>query len=540
MDDGELLNSSKRRKIEDTILQILSASDLETATVFSVRAAAEERLGLCLSSLPHRRLVQQLTDSFLLATPGAALDTPPPRRDNDGDNNNIENRDYDGKIICKLSEQRMVTVHDFCGTTMVAIRDFGFKDGRHMLPLKGENSGLSLPPAQWSSFRNSFPKIQEAIVKLESRLRPEATANQSEADTAKDSAVEKIQNVADISNSTSTAHHPIKTEHVESDPLRTNPMSDPNPDSQEQIPTDMSRTEPDISNSVPPFPNQPHPHNTFTAVRPERSTLEQLVPVQPARLNGINYCSWRHQMEFLLNQLNIAYVLFEPCPAIPSNPEAKSDEKVKAKAAIQKWTNDDYLCRHNILSSLSDNLFRSHSLKNYSARELWEELKLSHDEDFGTKRSQINKYIQFQMVDGVSVPDQAQELGKIADSIIDSGVWVDENFHVGVVVSKLPPSWKDFRVRLLREDILPLNVLMRRLRVEEESRKKETSYKKRYVEPKFDARLGMRKMGSKRACYCCGKEGHISMNCPDRKFEGRERSNEKENGDPCLSTGNAK
>ncbi|GFP93134.1 hypothetical protein PHJA_001457700 [Phtheirospermum japonicum] len=27
----------------------------------------------------------------------------------------------------QLSEQRMVTVHDFCGTTIVGIRDFGFK-----------------------------------------------------------------------------------------------------------------------------------------------------------------------------------------------------------------------------------------------------------------------------------------------------------------------------------------------------------------------------------------------------------------------------
>ncbi|KAL3649587.1 hypothetical protein CASFOL_005990 [Castilleja foliolosa] len=537
MDEQALFNSSKRRKIEDTILQILSTSDLETATVFSVRTAAEERLGLCLSSLSHRRLVQQLTDSFLLANDGDALDTPPPRRVNDGNDNNNENGDYNGKIICKLSERRMVTVHDSSGTKMVAIRDFGFKDGRHMRPIKGENSGLSLTPTQWSSFRSSFPKIQEAIVKLESRLRPEATAksaNQSEADTTKESTVEKIQNVPDISKSTSTAHYPIKSEQVESDPLATNPMSDPNPDSQ-QIPTDMNRTEPGISNSVPPFPKQSHPHNTFNAVRPEL-----LVPIQPARLNGINYCSWRDHMEFLLNQLNLAYVLFDPCPTVPSNPEASSDEKIKVKAAIQKWVNDDYLCRHNILSSLSDNLYQSHSPKNCSARELWEELKLAHDEDFGTKRSQINKYIQFEMVDGVSVPDQAQELGKIADSIIASGTWVDENFHVGVVVSKLPASWKDFRVRLLREDFLPLNVLMRRLRAEEESRKKEVNYKKGSVEPRYDARLGMRKTGCKRTCYYCGKEGHISTNCPLRKFEVREMSNETENGDPCLRTGNSK
>ncbi|KAK4411514.1 hypothetical protein Sango_0224400 [Sesamum angolense] len=193
---------------------------------------------------------------------------------------------------------------------------------------------------------------------------------------------------------------------------------------------------------------------------------------------------------------------------------------------------DDYMCRHNILNSCVDNLFQLYSQKSCSARELWEELKLVYDEDLGTTRSQINKYIHFQMVDGVSVVEQVQELHGIANSIVASGTWIDENFHVSTIVSKLPPSWKEFRVRLMHEEFVPFNMLMHRLQVEEDTRdcfKVETNYKKGLIiEPKLDYRLGMRRKENKRVCYSCGKEGHIIKNC-DRKFEAGDKSNEKEN-----------
>ncbi|KAK6158885.1 hypothetical protein DH2020_006199 [Rehmannia glutinosa] len=432
----EDLSASKRRKIEDTVLQILKATDLDTATEFSVRAAAEQSLGLGLSDLTHRRLVQHLIRSFLLSSAAAILGTTSSHRNNDG-NNNDENGEhhikqpqqrqltdvrlgleanYNGKIICKLSDKRMVTIHDAYGATMVAIRDFDMKDG-NMLPKRGVNTGLSLTATQWSSFRNSFPSIQEAIENMESRLgrkhavhqlnnlnrKPEAFAKQSDADMTNsviDSAVEKSQTEADISNLTSILHHPTKSEQTESEAEITNPATDSvaeknhsqavisnltsTSDSREQIPSERNQTDAVISDLVPPFvafnavgpersipderkqteagtstwapafPTQEQLHHTVNTVRPK-----QLVPIQIARLDGRNYHSWKHQMEFFLNQLNIAYALSEQCPSLSSNPEASFDEQVKVKAAIQRWIDDDYMCRHNILNSLCDNLFNS-------------------------------------------------------------------------------------------------------------------------------------------------------------------------------------
>lgn len=238
-------------------------------------------------------------------------------------------------------------------------------------------------------------------------------------------------------------------------------------------------------------------------------------------------------MEFFLKQLNVAYVLTEPCPIISLNSETSFEENVGTTIAVHRWTDDDYICRHNILNSLSDGLFHQYSQKNYSAKELWEDLKSAYDEDFGTTRSQISKYIQFQMVDGVSILKQVQELQKIANSIMASGTWIDEYFHVSVIISKLPSSWKEYRSRLMHEEFLTLSMLMHRLKVEEEScvlyKDKNMSKKCQSVEPKFDNRFGPKRKESKKVCYCCGNEGHIAKWCTNRKLEVNEKSNEREN-----------
>lgn len=118
----ECFNASKRRKIEDTVLQILKASDLETITEFGVRSAAAVRLGFELSGLNNRLLVRQLVDSFLLSTAAGILRSNSVIRINDGNstdknadyhveqrrqqqqsgNDAVSEANYDGKIICKV------------------------------------------------------------------------------------------------------------------------------------------------------------------------------------------------------------------------------------------------------------------------------------------------------------------------------------------------------------------------------------------------------------------------------------------------------
>lgn len=269
---------------------------------------------------------------------------------------------------------------------------------------------------------------------------------------------------------------------------------------------------------------------------PETNPLpSEPVLIEIGRLDGKNYQCWAQQMELLLKQLNIAYVLDEPCPSIMLGPEASNEEITRVKAAEQKWMNDDLVCRHNILNSLSDHLFYLYSKKPTTAKELWEELKLVNlCEEFRTKRSQVKKYIEFQMVEEKPVLEQVEELNNIADTIVAGGMVIEEKFHVSVIISKLPPSWKDICVKLMCEEHLPFPMLMHHLKVEQELRNQDKQGVPNYpvgnhltgkVVPRirevqlqgFECKKRDVERDNRIVCYNCGKKGHSSRHCYSKK-----------------------
>ncbi|XP_052211603.1 uncharacterized protein LOC127814252 [Diospyros lotus] len=449
----------RKRVVEEAVIAVMKAVDLEEATELKVRTMVARRLCIDLSDLQPKRLVRRVVESYLLsmqdqlkperrthvAVPAQAQGVAP------------SEPTQDGGRMWKLAETRGVAVHDFKGSTLVSIRDYYEKDGK----LLHSSRGISLSSWQWSAFRKSFPSIEAAILKMESRIRSKDAGKRVDAD---------------MPNLVSAVAQGI-------------------------IPPATQQIETDISSSV------------------AASASEGLKPIQTTRLDGKNYHVWARQMVLFLQQLKIAYVLTQPCPRI--SPEASVEEVAQAKAAVQKWVDDDYICRHSILSSVCDHLFEQYSKRIFSAKELWEDIKLAYDDDFGTKRSQVSKYMRFQMVDGISVIEQVEELHSIANSLIASGMGIDENFHVSVIISKLPPSWKDYSKKLMQEEFLPLNVLIHRLSVEEESRhraNKEGRFVKAHVgEPRAENKLGQKKDSKAIICYNCGKTGHISRNCHQRK-----------------------
>lgn len=476
-----------------------------------------------------------------------------------------------GRVICKLSDKRSVAVHDFRGKCLVSIRDYLEKDGKQLF----SGRGISLTGRQWSLFRSSFPAIEEAIAKMASQTRLAVGEKHSAVDllvgditpqdifpNGKNQMETEISNCADAvdpqrevgerntvametNNLTaiSNGRQPLQTELVQVNSYGTM-------DRQRQRCGEWKHDGLDVNDSVAGPSCQGQALNRSYRPRadaaaasafapgghmPQHSVAsfpQSLVPIMTTRLDGKNYHCWVHQLEFFLRQLNVAYVLKDPCPSISAE-SMSFEEKFQAKAGVQKWVDDEYICRHYILNSLSDSLFSQYSKKGCSAKELWEELKSVYNEDFGTIRSQVNKYIQFQMVDGVSVLEQTHELQRILDTIMAAGIWMDENFHVSVIISKLPPSWKDYRAKLMQEEFLPLSALLHRLKIEEEARyqrKKESFSTNAHMDcSKVQNKSGMWKKEMKRLCYSCGKEGHISKYCPEKKFESHGQSNGKEN-----------
>ncbi|XP_024625602.1 uncharacterized protein [Medicago truncatula] len=473
------MEAETRRKVEEMVLDILKKSNIDETTEFTIRVAASERLGIDLSGPETKQFVRTIIESYLLSIATDAdkppqeppQETPkevePPQPQEFNKVVGVKRKNDDSEdVICQLSARRNVAVRDFKGMTLVSIREFYTKDGKQLPTAKG----ISLSAEQWSAFKNFVPAIEEAITKLDGRIRSEHNGRKIG---------EASSSVVDV---------PV-----------------------EPVPVQSVRVEP----------------------VPVQSVRVEPVPIEIIRFDGKNYQVWAEQMELLLKQLKINYVLTEPCPnATLGEKDASAGKIAETKAAEKRWVNDDSLCRRNILNHLSDSLFNKYANRKMSAIELWEELKSVYlYEEYGTKRSQVKKYIEFQIVDEKSVVHQIQELNSIADSVAAVGMHIEENFHVSVIISKLPLSWKDFCIKLMCEEHLPFCKLMECVTKEEEYR---NGVKQMGEPPSDNVRFhhankgGLREAdikpppgfqrkfesnGKNIACYICGQKGHISKNC---------------------------
>ncbi|KAL5156237.1 RNA polymerase II transcriptional coactivator KELP [Glycine soja] len=465
------METETRRKVEEMVLDILKKSNIEEATEFTIRVAASERLGIDLSDSPSRHFVRTVVESYLLSVAANEISKDAEKKENEDiaakNDDDVKKgdvvavpklkKDDPERVICQLSSRRNLAVKHFKGTTLVSIREFYMKDGK-LLP---GSKGISLSSEQWSTFKKSVPAIEEAIKKMEGRIRLEP-------------------NVVDVA------------------PLEPH-----------------GKQNGDASNSVV-----------------DVAALEPVVPIEVIRLDGKNFQSWARQMELLLKQLKVDYVLDEPCPNPTLGESAKAEDIATAKAAERRWLNDDLTCHRNILSHLSDPLYNLYANRKLSAKDLWEELKLVYlYEEFGTKRYHVKKYLEFQMVEEKAVIEQIRELNGMADSIAAAGMFIDDNFHVSAIISKLPPSWKDFCIKLMREEYLPYRKLMERIQIEEEYR-----YGVKRVVEHSNSMEGYHQAyngGHRRAdykplgmcrnrseinarsvpCSVCGKRGHLSKHC---------------------------
>ncbi|KAK7397441.1 hypothetical protein VNO78_18613 [Psophocarpus tetragonolobus] len=496
------MEAETRRKIEEMVLNVVKNSNIEKATEFSIRVAASERLGMDLSESPARQLVRSVIESYLISVAANEMSKDAENKNAQNDDvvaanqhfrdtvvANLKRDEYGERVICQLSNGRNVAVNDFKGKTMVSIRDFYMRDGK-LLPSR---KGISLSSEQWSTFKKSVPAIEEAITKMEERIRLKPKDKQK----------------GNVSNS-------VVDGKQNEDTLNSVVDDKQNRDVANATAVD-SKQNGDATNSV----------NSVVDVAP----LEPVVPIEVIRFDGKNFQLWAQQMELLFKRLKIEYVLIEPCPNTTLGEGAKAEGTAAAKAAERRWLNDDLMCWRNILSHLSDPLFNLYSNRKMSGKELWEELKLLYlYEEFGTKRSQVKKYIEFQIVDDKEIIEQIRELNDIADSITAAGMFIDDNFHVSVIISKLPPSWKHFCVKLMCEEYLSFRRLMERIQIEEEYRYgvKRAGEHSNSIGYHQGNRVGQRRadykpLGMYRnrseintrsvSCSICGKRGHLSQHC---------------------------
>ncbi|CAA7402501.1 unnamed protein product [Spirodela intermedia] len=190
------MDAETRRRIKETVVEILKGADMAETTELKVRSLASEKLGVDLSVPELKRFVREVVESFLLSNEvdhsggsgrevgeaavadggkeleKAGREEEEEEEEEEGRENkrSLGERELDDEgnlVVCRLSSKRKVTIQDFRGRTLVSIREFYDKGGKE-LP---SNKGISLTVDQWASFRDAVPSIETAIKKLESRLQ---------------------------------------------------------------------------------------------------------------------------------------------------------------------------------------------------------------------------------------------------------------------------------------------------------------------------------------------------------------------------------
>ncbi|KAK3002398.1 hypothetical protein RJ639_021497 [Escallonia herrerae] len=96
------------------------------------------------------------------------------------------------------------------------------------------------------------------------------------------------------------------------------------------------------------------------------------------------------------------------------------------------------------------------------------------EEEASSKKFLVSNYMDFEMTNDRPISVQVCEFQLIANDICAVGMVLDENFHIGAIVAKLPPTWNEYRNKLKhKKEDLALDQLMQHLHIEEETRNRE-------------------------------------------------------------------
>ncbi|KAI3748019.1 hypothetical protein L6452_10830 [Arctium lappa] len=280
--------------------------------------------------------------------------------------------------------------------------------------------------------------------------------------------------------------------------------------------------------------------------------LMQQELVKLDNFDGSNYTRWAEKVKFMLMVLKLFFVLDPTLPPIPDNPvpEAGKEPDFARIADLDKQRllrkESETLACGYIKSALSDRLYDLYAPIT-CPRELWTALEFKYKaQEEGTNKYLVSRYLRFQMIDDKPILEQIHELQVLENKMRVLNIPLPEIFLVGVVVDKLPPSWKDFQKRMMhKSEDYSLDDLIKHIRIEEEVRNRDKKgkaimsansvqdggkgkgkssgpakkwnlgpQKKNFKRPGQSTSQGPKRTGK---CHVCGETGHYARECRQRK-----------------------
>ena len=253
--------------------------------------------------------------------------------------------------------------------------------------------------------------------------------------------------------------------------------------------------------------------------------------IKPPPFDGSNYKRWQERLILWLTLSRVIHVK-------EGKPEQFSPEEGSA------FDEADILFRGLIISVLGDNLVDSY-IRLPTGKALWDALEAQYGvSDAGSELYIMEQFLEYRMVEDRSVVEQAHEIHTLAKDLKncskESPCVLPNKFVAGGIISKLPPSWRDFATSLKhKRQEFTIDGLIGTLDVEEKARAKDirgkgvvgassanlvqknNSHKNKKKppqnQPKTKKTTTFKKKKKTGACYVCASTDHFAAKCPNRK-----------------------
>jgi len=188
--------------------------------------------------------------------------------------------------------------------------------------------------------------------------------------------------------------------------------------------------------------------------------------IKPNVFDGSNYKRWREWLTLWLTAMNVMHV-------VAGKPEGSTPEDANA------FDRADSFFPGAIISVLVENLIDTY-LSLPTGKEMWETLEAQFGvSEAGSELYLMEQFLDHKMVEDRPIIEQVHEIQALSKYLKDCSKEIPcvlpDKFVAGAIISKLPPSWRDFATSLKhKRKEFSISDLIGTLDVEEKARAKDT------------------------------------------------------------------